>query len=397
MTSDSLFLNLRSLVRLREIRSLLRTPRSRGLVALIAVVYAVISLVIGVMLQLVATGSPFGVHVTPVARSADWWNYPSVVVTAPNWLLYLPFLPTVTMVLVSIAVGIAVGASAVLLSATLRNPPKQLNKLGVASGVAPAVAGLATLGACCCTSCAAALSVGVIASVSGTDFYTLLQNNWYLDLFQLTVVGLGLIAMERGLRTSSTACLPPAFNRRLVAGTVFRVSLLIAGMTWSLAMFVEWGEVSPWSATPGLWYHWLFEHQLLAVSALLAALFPSDTIEATLRWAASRRGQLFRGALLVAGVTWGVWVPSAAVDLGLGGFLNEVIGVLGLPASWGAASADALGPALAFHWGFQHLLLGAFAVILALRPSLALRPLAWTVNEAEVTPSLIGEISLSPE
>lgn len=399
MSPDRLFSNVGSLVRLRGIRSLLQTRRSRGLVALIAVVYAAISLMVGFMFQFVATGSPYAVRVTPLALSADWWNYPTVVVTAPTWMLYLPFLPTVTMALVSVGVGVALGASVVLLSASLRNRAREPKNFGIASGVAPAVAGLATLGACCCTSCTAALSVGVIASVSGTDFYTLLQNNWYLDLFQLAVVGLGLVAMERGLRTSSTVCLPrQALDLRFVAGTLLRTSLLIAGMTWSLAMFVEWTEVSPSSAPPGLWYHWLFEHQLLSVTAFLAALFPEDALQAARRWGTSSRGRFVRGALFAAGFTWAVWVPPTAVGLGLGGFLNEFFGLLGWPLSWGASSTDAaFGAALAFHWGFQHLLLGIFAIVLAIRPAIALRPLAWTVNTGDIASASVVESSLSPE
>lgn len=195
-------------------------------------------------------------------------------------------------------------------------------------------------------------------------------------------MGLSLVALERGLRAESAACLPTAPLRgRFLAGTVLRIALLIAGMTWSLAMFVEWGEVSPWTAPASLWYHWIFEHQLLSIVAILAALFTEDLWNAVGRWGSKSVGWAARASLLVAGFSWGVWVPSAAVSLGLGGFLNELFGVLGLPASWGSVQPAAIfGAALAFHWGFQHLLLGAFAIILSLRPSLGLAPLRWTLR-----------------
>jgi hypothetical protein len=149
-------------------------------------------------------------------------------------------------------------------------------------------------------------------------------------------------------------------------------------------MFVEWSEVSPWTAPASLWYHWIFEHQLLSLTALFVALFPPDAARLVSRWERSWRGWIVRVALLVAGVTWGLGVPAFAVNWGLGGFVNELLGVLGMPAAWGAVAPDAvLGPALYFHWIFQHAMLGVIAILIAVAPEPALKPLLWTVPRAE--------------
>ena len=383
MSAVALFSEIRTLLGLREIRALLRSRRARLAFVAIAVLYMIISVFVGLMIQPGPADAPLHVVVNPVAHTSDWWNYPQATVIGPGFVLFLPFLPTETMILVSIGVGMAVAASGVLLLATVRARRDTSSRFGVASGVAPAVAGLATMGACCCTSCTATLSVGVIASVSGSDLYTLLQNNWYLDLFQLVVVGVSLLALERGLRTANQACVPAGpLTARVAAGTAFRVALLIAAMTWSLAMFVEWGEVDPWTAPAGLWYHWIFEHQVLSLTALFVALFPREAMTAIRRFKTTPGGWALRIALITAGITWGTWVPANLVALDLGGFVNELFGQLGLPASWGASIPDAFGAALLFHWAFQHLLLSGFAIVLGLRPELAMRPLGWTSGTA---------------
>ncbi len=376
------------LFRLQSIRGLLRTRRARLLATLISVAYAITSAFVGLMIQVFPTGSSFSIQVVAVPRSPDRWDYPALIVTSSNWVLSLPLVPTARMILVSIGVGLAMGACLVLIGARLRERRDGAAAEGAGAGMAPAVAGLATLGACCCTACTASLSIGVVASVSGADIHTLVRNNWYLDVFQLLVVGLSLLALERGLRSADKQCYPAThLNARLWVGAVVRMALLIAGITWLMAMLVEWSIASPLSASPAEWYHWILEHQLLALIAIFAALFPGDAIDMMTRAWCSKTGGFFRAALLLAGFTWGVWVPPTLADLGLGGFLNEFFGLLGLPASWGAIPIDAgMGAPLAFHWVFQHLFLAGFAILLAIRPRLALAPLGWTAGLRTLEP-----------
>ncbi len=378
---------LRSYMGLRSIRGLLASRRARLLAVLIAVVYTVVSLFVGLMIQSVPGRSPFLIRFIAQAPANDWWDYPALIVNAPGWALFLPFFPTVTMVLVSIAVGLAMGACVVLVGARLRSPNADV-ATGAGAGVAPAVAGLATLGACCCTACTATLSVGVIASVSGTDLFTLLANTWYLDVFQLVIVGLSLVALERGLRQAEMNCAPSIrLDGRFWTGAVLRFAVLLAGITWSLAMLVEWSAVSPVAASAAEWYHWIFEHQLLSLTAIGVALFPGEATRLVARVGRSLPAYVGRGMLFVAGFTWGLWVPPSLTAAGLGGFVNEFLGLLGLPASWGAIPLDAgIGAPLVFHWAFQHLLLAGFAMLLAVRPEWALAPMGWTSGVPSSSP-----------
>ncbi len=216
----------------------------------------------------------------------------------------------------------------------------------------------------------------------------LLRENWYLDLFQLAVVGIALLAQERALSLPADDCpVPPKTDGRFVLASLLRIALLIAGITWSLAMFVEWIEVPPLTAGAPIWYHWIFEHQLLSGTAIAAGMFPKEFASWIQGFYRGFAGRAFRVALLVAGVTWGIWVPAALTGLGLGGFLNELLGVLGASPAVGAIPPDAaFGAALAFHWAFQHLLLAGFAILLAVHPRLALAPLLRTVEG----PSAVG-------
>jgi hypothetical protein len=170
-----------------------------------------------------------------------------------------------------------------------------------------------------------------------------------------------------------------------------RVLLLVAAVTWLFALVLEFGDTP--ALTAALLYHWALEHILLAGVALSTALAPVwvRTLVAKRR----RPALLVRGALLVAAVTWGIAVPPFLVSAGLGGFLNELFGYLSLPASWGAAPVDApLGAALLFHWAFQHLLLSAWAIAIALWPTASLQ--AVVVGEDAPEPTANARVSRAP-
>jgi hypothetical protein len=174
---------------------------------------------------------------------------------------------------------------------------------------------------------------------------------------------------------------PPRIDGRFAVGAVLRISLLIAGITWSLAMFVEWVYKPPLSATAFTWYHWIFEHQALSLLAIAAGMFPKEIAGWIGRLYGRSEGWALRLVLLEAGITWGTWVPPLLTGLGLGGLFNEMLSFYLVPASWGAVAPDSpLGPALLFHWIFQHALLAGFAILVAVRPNVALAPLLGTVE-----------------
>ncbi len=291
-----------ALATLRRSRSLLRGRRPLQLLSGIAVAYAFISMFVGLMLELHPESIPLSVEVINNPYAYQWWDYPALLVVWPGGILVLPFLPAVTMVVVSI--GVAIGSTvAIRLLAPLvaqgRGGVGRRAAPGAAGGTTPSIVGVATLGACCCTSCAGIAGVTVVAAVSGTNLYNSLLNNWYIDLFQVVVVWMALMVQERALRMSEASCPTPApFDRRTAASLVLRFALMIAGITWSLAMFVEWGGTSPATAPPAIWYHWLFEHQLLAITAVVAAFLPLETLGVVRRVLHHRWSWIPRGALV---------------------------------------------------------------------------------------------------
>jgi hypothetical protein len=370
------------LASLSRTRALIRGRKARLLVIGIVIAYLLTSMFIGQMLTFPAVQGPFFIDLH--FGGSPWWDFPELFVFGSGVALDLLFLPTVTMVLVSLAVGIGATAAVVTVLPALRaeSASRRTAATTSAAGAGAAITGLATIGACCCTSCAGAIGVAVVAAASGTDMAVLLRENWYIDLFQLVVVGIALLAQERALRLPADYCpIPPKTDRRFVLGSLLRIGLLVAGITWSLAMFVEWIDLTPLTASAATWYHWIFEHQFLSAIAIAAGMFPKEFagwIERTYR---SSAGSPLRAVLLFAGVTWGIWVPQAFTNLGLGGLVNEIFGFLGFTPFLGSISPDAaIGAPLLFHWGFQHVLLAAFAIIVAVRPHLATAPLLRTVE-----------------
>ncbi|MCI4350397.1 MAG: hypothetical protein L3K15_02640 [Thermoplasmata archaeon] len=380
------------LLALRRTRALVRSPFGRFLAITVAAAYALVSMLLGYMLTFFNTQQS-GVTAVVIWQGTPWWNYPGMLVVAPGGVLALPFLSTITMLLVSAGVGLGAAAAVLLLVPGLRRgrnvPAVRSMASTVAGGATPAIAGLATLGACCCTSCVGAAGIAVVAAASGTNVGEVIRNNWYVAVFELAIVGLSLILLERSLALPAEVCpVPPPKDRRFAVGTALRLALLVAGITWSLAMFVEWGDVPPLSAPGGTWYHWVFEHQLLALLAITAGFLPLETAAALARSARRWRSLVWRAPLLLGGITWGIGVPAALVGAGLGGLGNEVMGYLGAPAAWGAIPPDsALGAPLYFHWTLQHGLLGAFAIAVAVLGETALAPLLWSVSAARPSSS----------
>ncbi|HEV2519950.1 MAG TPA: hypothetical protein VGX00_04935 [Thermoplasmata archaeon] len=382
---------------LRSVRSQVRGWPARSLALGVGIVVGFASLLAGGMLVLLPTqGAYTPLDVVYGGGPSSWWFFPEVIIVQPWGYLQLPWLPALAMLLVAVGAGLGSAASVGVLARWLRQPRTvgtARSAAGVAAGAGPGLASLATLGACCCTSCTSAAGLAIVAAASGTSVGTLFRVDWFLPVFQVGVVYLSLLAQERALqRPDSGGALPSARDPRFIAGALLRIGLLVAGTTWSLAMFVEWGSIDPAKAPAGLWYHWIFEHQLLAMTAIVAALFPREFSGWFELGAPRFTLPVARVALLGAAVSWGTWVPPALTSIGLGGLVNELLGYLGQPGSWGAIAPDApVGPGLVFHWAFQHLLLAGFAAALALAPHRALAPIRATLStESTVGPSGIA-------
>jgi hypothetical protein len=370
--------------------------------AFFALVYALGSMVLGDMLLLTPLRPPYFAEILWSGGSSAW-NYPGLLIVQPWGVVELPFFATIAMVVVSIGVGIGMSVAVLLGIALVRDRrarAAQPAAVGSVAGLTPAMIALVTLGACCSTTAAATAGVGIVGQVSGSTTDNLLLNNWYLGVFQMVVVWVALLAQELLLRVYgslfsrgkpadafSAAPVPPSLSRWSVAGGLLRAALLVGGLTWSLAMLAAWTVTAPATASAGSWFGWVVQHQFLAILAILAALFPRGLAEALARWATTGMGRLLRVVLLVGGVTLAAGVPPPISAWGVAGLGNEVLSVLGLPASLGAVSpVFSAGLDLYFRWTVQYVLLGGFAIAVALAPRTALNPLLWSSQKAAEGP-----------
>jgi len=183
---------------------LVRGRSGRGVAVSIGLVYVLAALVVGYMLQVGPTGAS-GTTVTLLTNSPSpaWWNYPAIVVITPAGLLALPFFATLTMVLMSVGVGVGMGAGLLLAGRLVRSWKTARASGGLASslaGLTPAMVALLTLGACCSTSAAAVGAIGALAEAGGTSYNEILLNSWALNLVQLAVLGVALLAQEQLIR-----------------------------------------------------------------------------------------------------------------------------------------------------------------------------------------------------
>ena len=384
-----------ALLTLPRSRRLLRTRVGALTVAFVAVLYGFVSLIVGGMLVVTRTTFP-SVQTQVVVGQGEgaWWNYPAVIVTAPNGVLVLPFLATVTMVVVSLGVGIGMEVGLVLAYRLLRRGGTGSGRpgtVGSLSGLTPAMIALVTLGACCSTTAAATAGIGVVAQASGTTLEHVLVNSWYLDVFQVAVLGVALVAQEQLLAVygrilgaeprAEVAAPRTVWDGRYLAGAALRAGLLVGGVTWSLAMLAEWTAVPPPSPTVALVAQWTIQHQLPALFAIGAGLFAVPTYRALRRISHRPLGLLLRSSLLLAGVSLVAWTPAPLAGAGVFGWVNEALGAAGAPPAWGAVAPPALGPlSLALRWGLQFGLLGVFAMVAAVSPERAFLPLQWTTE-----------------
>ncbi|MCI4349628.1 MAG: hypothetical protein L3J93_05380 [Thermoplasmata archaeon] len=375
-------------------RALLRSRGGRALSIFIGAAYALASMLTGQMLLLVSNPAPHYSVIIWSGNGAQPWNYPALLVSAGWGVLALPFFPTVAMLVVSIGVGLGMAVSVLLVVQLVRERRRGQGRAATfasLSGLSPALLALLTLGACCSTTAAATAGLGVLAQASGTTVAQLLAGNWFLGVFQIFVLWIALLAQEQlisvysvlggrspdrsttELRRARAPVVPPA-------GGLLRAVLLLGGVVGALSVPAAWLLTPPETAGAATWFDWTVGRGLLAALAIVAALFPEGTAHALAGIPRHRAVRTtLRGVLFVVGIAVAGYVPPPIAGLGFFGLGNQLLGVLGLPGSWGAVRPYLPnGPSLWFSWAFQFLVLGVFAIALALWPGRTLDRLAPT-------------------
>lgn len=383
--------SLASLLVLRDVRRYLRRSHGVGLAVLIAVAYALASMSLGGMLVLGRYSGGYNVLVLwGNALGLQSWNYPGLLIEAPWGFIELPFFATFSMIVVSAGVGLGMAVAILLGIQLVRDRKGRAGRTAATAGIAgltPAMIALVTLGACCSVTAVATGGVGLVAEASGSSSTNLLLNNWYLGVFQIVVVYVALIAQELVLRVSgdllgvgssqpsAPKALPASLDGRSLAAAALRIALLAGGLTWCLAVLADWTTVHAASAPAGLWFNWLIEHWLIGGFAVASALGPRTIHGWVRRAGATASGLSLRAVLFVAACTLGLWVPPPLAGAGVEGFGNELLGLFGVPATFGGVGpVFPWGVALALRWSFQYVLLAAFAGTSALTPA---RSLSW--------------------
>jgi hypothetical protein len=355
-------------------------------VAAIGISYGLVALVAGYMLEFVRTGaSGTTVVVLTNPYSPAWWNYPALIVITPAGVLALPFFATVSMVLVSIGVGLGMGAGLLVALRFVRSwrSAKASGRPATSlAGMTPAMVAVLTLGACCSTSAAAAGGIGAVAVASGTTYNQILLNSWFLNVFQIVVLAVALLAQEllismydSLLQGSSEADPTMAASAKLAASAgrtpwlALRVFLVIGGTLWVLALLIETATPTQGAPLAGVALGGLLQHVLVGGTAIAAGLTPT-----VLLGTVGRRGlrTVIGGArwlLLVAGATVAVGVPPPMNGWGLTGLGNYLLGSLGVPGNLGGVvPPGGAGLGLDFVIASIYALLGVFGMVVALYP-----------------------------
>ncbi len=353
-------------ITLPRLRAMTRRGRYRGIWAASAVGYILVSMLIGGMLVIVTAGSNVQTVVyilTDPNQVGSLYLTPVLFVITPHVALVMPFWPVVVMVLLALGVGLALAATAAVLVMSRRT-----GAAFAPAGMTPVVTGWGLLGACCCLACAGpTAAVGVVGVLVGSSPSELISQSWPLALFQILIMGVCLLHLERQMEgPSERMVLRPASRPRVGGAILLRLGLVIAAITWIFAFFLEAAATPASEINGALVYHWVVEHWVLGGVALAMALAPELWQAA---FARTVRGWIpLRALLLLGGITWGIGVPGIPLFQGLGGLVNEV---------FEPALRDApVGAPLLFHWIFQHGLLGAWGILVAIRPAWVLGLLA---------------------
>ncbi len=382
---------LLSLLSLSRTRATVRSSRGKAIVAGIGVAYGLVALLAGYMLELVRTGaSGTTVVVLTNPYSPAWWNYPALIVITPGGVLALPFFATFSMVVVSFGVGLGMGAGllvAVRFFRSWRSAKASGRPATSLAGMTPAMVAVLTLGACCSTSAAAAGGIGAVAVASGTTYTQILLNSWFLNVFQMVVLAIALLAQELLISmydsllqgssesdpTRSARAMPTERSGRF-PWLALRVFLVIGGTLWILALLIEATLPAPGTPLAGVVLGGLFQHVLLGGTAIAAGLMPTAVLGTFGRRSPRTAVRGGRWLLLVAGTTVAVGVPPPLNTWGLTGLGNYSLGSLGLPAKLGGVvppGGVGLVPDLVI--ASLYALLGVFGMVVAVYPDRVLR------------------------
>ncbi|MHB8351746.1 MAG: hypothetical protein ACYDFT_03510 [Thermoplasmata archaeon] len=377
-----------SLLTLRRSRQMLRAPFARLLAGTIAIVYLLLALLVGKMLELAPTAER-STTVLVLTSGGSWWNFPALVVVAPNATLILPYFSTLAMIVVTAGVSLGMTVAVLLGIRLARERSRSAGRSAAVSstaGLTPVLIALVTLGACCSTTAAATAGIGLAAQSTGTTISAVLAANWYLGVFQMVVLFVALIAQEQLVEIyalfragehpagAPVPMVPPPISARSIVGGILRLGLVIGGVSWALAVVAAWTSTDPWSASGATWADWILLHGVVASFAIAMGLFPRGTQD--LLVGPGRAALVARALLAGSGILLLAYLPAAAAQEGLYGLGNVLLGALGVPTSaGGVALALPVGVALALELGVQFVLLGLMAVAAGLYPRTVLAPL----------------------
>ena len=392
-----------SLLCLRGTRSILSTPRRRAMVGAIGLGYALIAMVVGGMLYVSLSPLTLGwfFYIYPKGAGPSW-AYPAILAGGPHFFLDLPLFSGVLMTLTAAGIGLGMALGALLALQLVRRRREMASGPTAAASVAgltPALLGLVTLGACCSTVAAATAGIGLVAQSTGTTPAEAVANAWYLGVFQVVVVYVALVGQEQLLRIygsslgtrASPWVLPEspkgirsAFDWRAAASLLLRMALVVAGVTWSLAILTLGFGTSGGDIGVVAWVGGLLQHVVPGVFAVLVALFPSEVRHFLMRAEPAWVRHGFRGILVASGIALLAWIPPPWGSSGASGLCNEILGSLGVSSRWGGVAPPIAGPeALLLRWAFQFALLGSFSVAAGIFPDATLRFVASRGSEAD--------------
>ena len=318
-------------VTLQRTRGLLASKQARAMAGFIAIVYSLVAMLIGGMLVLARDEGPhYSLILWSSGNGSAPWNYPALLVSAGWGSLALPFFPTIAMLVVALGVGLGMSVSILLAVRLIRQPRRSLAPpatLGSLAGLTPAMIALVTLGACCSTTAAATAGLGAIAQANGTSIDQLLANNWFIGVFQITVLWVALVAQEQliavyglllGLEQGAdrSAHSAPAPTVRSVGRGALRLVLLVVGIVAALSILVDWMVTSPSNAGVGTWVQWLVALEVPALLAVFAGLFPGEVLSILSSGNAPRIGWEVRAVVFGAGLAGPRVVPTHSRRVG---------------------------------------------------------------------------------
>jgi len=245
------------------------------------------------------------------------------------------------------------------------------------AGLTPAMVALLTLGACCSTTAAAAAGIETLAQASGYGPDQILVSSWYLNIFQLAVLGIALLAQEELLSVAPGLLGSDEEGSRTLSGlaarkipwssALVRVVLVGGGLIWGLSFLLQASLSSGSWANPAPWFAASLQRGFLGAVAVMGGLFPAPFARFVLSEGASRRTSALRLLLIAVGVSVAVGVPPPLATVGISGAGNQILGSWGLPPDLGGVVLPLAG---GLDWPFVALsiLLGLFAIAAGLRP-----------------------------